>query len=64
MIKAFKQSYSGIVTHSSIQIHLQEIEEEFTELESILEEMNLRINPSHQLNNMLERMQEFIIREK
>ena len=44
MLTAFKQSYSEILTHiESIQIHLQEMEEEFLELESILEEVNQRI---------------------
>ena len=65
MLSAFKQSYSGILTHiESIQIHIQEIEEEFTELEAILEELNQRVHPTHHINNMLHRMEEFIMQEK
>ena len=65
MLTAFKQSYSEILTHiESIQIHLQEMEEEFLELESILEELNQRIKPSHHINNMLHKMEKIIMQEK
>ena len=65
MITAFKQSFCQIIDNiRQMETTLELIEEGLSTLESILEEINGKICPTQQVNEMLERMQDFLLKEK
>ena len=69
LVNAFKQSYSELLAHfESVQVifnhHMEQIEIEFNNLESILEDINFKISPTQQVNNMLDKMHEFLTKEQ